>query len=748
MNAPAKAGIVWPDVDVVIEERQPDRNFCGDVNNRIEYNASGQRIRTLIGGIYVPISQADRDTLHIRNGGGTTGGTHRISAYLITSSWNECTVTWSSQPSYDLGVKGEFIGSLDSYWKGDGWWFAIPITDIVRAWLTGRSNYGIMLEMTPLYGYPDANLTFKNEDDNQGPNITYDGQVHAPNACFTANPQRGPAPLTVTFTNCTQDAYLYNWEFGDGGQSYDQNPQPHTYTSEGTYTVWLTAQNDNESDRVKQTITVDPKPIDPICTIDHDQLNFPDTEVNDCSTAQTFSITNTGGGTLSGNVSAPGCVDWRVTNAGSFNLGADQSKTVTVEFCPKTTGDKVCTIDTGTDKCAEVTCRGKGIPGNPVYVHPYYIDFDAIDVRGTTYPFPDKLPDIEAGESIVLHATLRDATGKAIPWGAGGDTLVVFDFLEPLPQCSVPPVVDASGRFEYETRVGPSVNSTMRCLFIRTTNFNDLPLLVVFYINLDDDHNLLSQSYLDDLSEEIKRERDYSDIGFVGLTALDEFGRPIASGPDHFSEAIQPAQWSDIVTSNTYPAISQLLSWYNGIAGIDAFGPHLEVINLCEGDMESEQNITTRRGPIHGNKVLLLAGSGFLCLAPPGWAVGVSEISCVIAVQTLFEIAEDIAVWVNENSEENNPGDRAARGTAIKSALDLSTHSRGLQQSAMASFIGEGIDYVDEEYFKQDVLLKLDFILAAKKRQPFPNCTVEEERVPVGFDYFYSLSYGAERMLF
>ncbi|MEJ7683266.1 MAG: PKD domain-containing protein [Segetibacter sp.] len=52
------------------------------------------------------------------------------------------------------------------------------------------------------------------------------------------------SPLNVTFNNITNNAVLYEWNFGDGTTSSLQNPQ-HTYLSVGNYTVTLVATNSN-----------------------------------------------------------------------------------------------------------------------------------------------------------------------------------------------------------------------------------------------------------------------------------------------------------------------------------------------------------------------------------------------------------------------------------------------------------------------------------------------------------------------
>lgn len=60
-----------------------------------------------------------------------------------------------------------------------------------------------------------------------------------PVASFTGS-GRGCAPLTVSFTNTSQGALAYQWDFGDGGTSIAVDPV-YTYYTPGTYTVTLVA---------------------------------------------------------------------------------------------------------------------------------------------------------------------------------------------------------------------------------------------------------------------------------------------------------------------------------------------------------------------------------------------------------------------------------------------------------------------------------------------------------------------------
>ena len=87
--------------------------------------------------------------------------------------------------------------------------------------------------------------------------------VSTPIASFIAEPEQGPAPLLVRFTD-TSDGKptTWFWKFGDGGYSSDQNPY-HLYTNPGQYTVSLTASNKAGSDTVTKTnlVTVTSRPV-------------------------------------------------------------------------------------------------------------------------------------------------------------------------------------------------------------------------------------------------------------------------------------------------------------------------------------------------------------------------------------------------------------------------------------------------------------------------------------------------------
>jgi len=85
-----------------------------------------------------------------------------------------------------------------------------------------------------------------------------------PIANFSAYPLSGGVPLTTHFTDLSQAASSWSWNFGDGGTSTEKNPT-HTYNSMGTFTVTLTATNEfGSDDEVKTNYITVTAPMPPI----------------------------------------------------------------------------------------------------------------------------------------------------------------------------------------------------------------------------------------------------------------------------------------------------------------------------------------------------------------------------------------------------------------------------------------------------------------------------------------------------
>jgi PKD repeat protein len=80
-------------------------------------------------------------------------------------------------------------------------------------------------------------------------------EVH-PYASFTANYTTVQPNEVITFTNHSDRAVSFDWDFGDGYTSTEVNPR-HAYSSEGTYQVSLRATSkDNNVDVAYMTVDV------------------------------------------------------------------------------------------------------------------------------------------------------------------------------------------------------------------------------------------------------------------------------------------------------------------------------------------------------------------------------------------------------------------------------------------------------------------------------------------------------------
>ena len=130
--------------------------------------------------------------------------------------------------------------------------------------------------------------------------ITVSAAPVGPTAAFTADPTSGNAPLTVQFTDSSNAGSApitsWLWNFGDSSTSTEQNPS-HTYASEGSYTVSLTAATSVGFDAETKTdyITVSAAPVGPTAafTADPTSGDAPLTvQFTDSSNAGSASITS------------------------------------------------------------------------------------------------------------------------------------------------------------------------------------------------------------------------------------------------------------------------------------------------------------------------------------------------------------------------------------------------------------------------------------------------------------------------
>jgi PKD repeat protein len=98
--------------------------------------------------------------------------------------------------------------------------------------------------------------------------------VPRPIAAFTQDKSSGQTPLRVRFTNqSTGNASNFLWNFGDGQQSTDRDPN-HTYNSPGLYTVTLSVSGPGGSSNVSSQINVQ-SPTAPVAGFTSEKTNGP-----------------------------------------------------------------------------------------------------------------------------------------------------------------------------------------------------------------------------------------------------------------------------------------------------------------------------------------------------------------------------------------------------------------------------------------------------------------------------------------
>ncbi len=100
----------------------------------------------------------------------------------------------------------------------------------------------------------------------------------------------------------------------------------------------------------------------PLCQVSTGSLSFGELVAGDQAN-QAFTITNVGGGVLSGSVALSGlsCSDFAILSGGTYALGPNQSVTVAIRFAPGGFGTYNCAATTGCG--TQVTLSGAGIVG-------------------------------------------------------------------------------------------------------------------------------------------------------------------------------------------------------------------------------------------------------------------------------------------------------------------------------------------------------------------------------------------------
>ncbi|WP_141241741.1 PKD domain-containing protein, partial [Methanosarcina spelaei] len=127
--------------------------------------------------------------------------------------------------------------------------FTDKSTGTPSGWIWDFGDGSQSFVQSPMHKYSKAgkytvSLTVKNDKGSSTVTKTnHITVIDKPVAAFSASPTSGKAPLNVAFTDkSTGSPASWQWSFGDGSQSFVQNPV-HKYTKAGNYTVSLTIKN-------------------------------------------------------------------------------------------------------------------------------------------------------------------------------------------------------------------------------------------------------------------------------------------------------------------------------------------------------------------------------------------------------------------------------------------------------------------------------------------------------------------------
>src|ERR1043166_3607198 len=154
----------------------------------------------------------------------------------------------------------------------------------------------------------------------------------------------------------------------------------------------------------KSSAPTSPQATGPACSLSATSLAFGDVLVG-ASADRQFSLTNAGGGTLSGTVTDTSAA-YGIVGGASFSLVANQAATFTVRFTPAHAGVRNCSLQLGTG--CNVACSGTGTvpPILDCEVTPTTIDFGTVTL----------------GQVVDRTFTLKNLSNVTMAGSIGGTT--------------------------------------------------------------------------------------------------------------------------------------------------------------------------------------------------------------------------------------------------------------------------------------------------------------------------------------
>lgn len=204
---------------------------------------------------------------------GTTVGSELIAGTLASGDDIDYTFTATADlsvaGSYTIEAWTDFAGDYDAV--NDA--LSVIVESLETPVLDLGENASVCDEITLDAGNPGSDYLWSTGETTQTITVTASGEytvtvtdpisgctvndaisitiTYSPDASFTYT----ASGLTINFENTTVGGTTYEWEFGDGASSTDENPT-HTYTENGSYSVTLTVTNDCGEDTYTDILDV------------------------------------------------------------------------------------------------------------------------------------------------------------------------------------------------------------------------------------------------------------------------------------------------------------------------------------------------------------------------------------------------------------------------------------------------------------------------------------------------------------
>jgi len=266
-----------------------------------------------------------------------------------------------------------------------------------------------------------------------------------PKAQFTVAPNVAclGIPVSIINSSCLNSTNpTHYWDFGDGSNSTNQNPNSHTYNSPGTYTISYTITNSCGSSTESKTITVLPPTIvNPISQLNDycSPVNFtPDVNSQN---ALTFLWTSSVGSGITITNPVDSQPYFQISSAGNYTIN------LLVTGCCSSPGSD-CQWDTTMTILQGPSVSSNPLPifcGNAVITPSNYISATG-SISQYIWSFPGGTPSSSNSQNsgnVTYNSSGNFPISLVVVSSCGNDTLI--DTLKVLPPTVIQPMLNYSG---------------------------------------------------------------------------------------------------------------------------------------------------------------------------------------------------------------------------------------------------------------------------------------------------------------